>query len=520
MIYLADLDNMCGKKFLQFIRRLFTSKAGAGRLNSTKSSVSPLTQKSVLSEPVVPDNNTQDSTATDLAVSLLPPEDDIPNNAPSDPSKEILHDAIQVLEDDKPRLSPADAPESGGVQNGCAPTPTFTKAKIDLGFPRESAQRSPQMKALLIGLDYKQCGKELHLRHATDDARRFAAALTKLGYTSENVRVVTDEGQSLASCEYLLECMDWLIDGASEEDRLFFMFSGHCLFPHGEKEPYLVAADEKPIPRSTFQERLVSKVPAGADLSIVLDCCHAAGMVKLKYRIGQMVPEAPASPICSVPHHGSLHGLNNVGPQASTLLPQAAPVMVNQVPFGTPTSTPSRRVIRGGIATAPPYPVIPNQGPAPARFASPIGAEKPGPAQLRQPMIQGRPLPQFQERKDDFVSPAGNITVWAGTGERLKAFEASGNVEGGIITNAICTILDKCLYDKVTQRDMWKSVVDAVDDENRCRRERDAKKPNFRNIPINTRIQLPELWVSQKEPLSSPSPILNQVVGCPWKTCE
>ncbi|KAG8754898.1 Ca(2+)-dependent cysteine protease [Ceratobasidium sp. 423] len=519
------------------VKKSFTRKTSAGR-----------------PKLAVPDYNTQSPAATGSATSTLTPKDDISHNTPEKVSSEgaTSHDAPEDPEA-KPQSSPADLIESGDVENECAFIPAPETVATELGLPDRSpkpaaspttcervptspstpgsaeatgllpvsiaAPRSPQKKALLIGLNYKQCSKELRLRHATDDSRRFAAALTKLEYTSENMRVVTDEeGQSPASCEYLLECMDWLIDGASEGDRLFFMFSGHCLFPNGHNEPYLVAADEKSIPRSIFQERLVSKVPAGAELSIVLDCCHAAGMVKLKYRIGQMVPEVPASPICSVPHHGSLHGLENVGPRPALSL-QTTP-MINQVPFGTPTSTLSRRVIRGGVAAAQPQPVTPNQEPAAAPIALPTGAQRQlGPAERRQPVVQGRSIPQFQERKDGFVTPAGKVIVWAGTGERLKAFEASGGVESGIITNAFCSILDKCHEgtETVTRRDLWKSLVDAVGDENRCRRERDAKKPNFRNIPINTRLQLAELWVSQKEPLSSPSPFLNQVVECPWK---
>ncbi|KAG8696244.1 hypothetical protein FRC11_000879 [Ceratobasidium sp. 423] len=266
--------------------------------------------------------------------------------------------------------------------------------------------------------------------------------------------------------------MDWLIDSAPEGDRLFFTFSGHCLFPNGHNEPYLVAADEKSIPRSTFQERLVSKVPASAELSIVLDCCHAAGM------------------------------------RPSSRVPQSGPLW-------HPTSTLSRCVIRGGIPTAQPlpYPVTPNQEPAAAPIALPTGAQRQlGPAERRLPIVQSRSISQFQERGGGFVTPAGKVIVWAGTGERLKAFDAFGSVRGGIVTNAFCGVLDKCHEgtETVTRRDLWKSLVDAVDGENRSRRERDAKKPNFRTIPINTRLQLAELWVSQEEPLGSPSPILNQ----------
>ncbi|KAG8727074.1 hypothetical protein FRC11_013971, partial [Ceratobasidium sp. 423] len=56
----------------------------------------------------------------------------------------------------------------------------------------------------------------------------------------------------------------------------------------------------------------------------------------------------------------------------------------------------------------------------------------------------------------------------------------------------------------------------AVDEENRCRMECDAKL-DFRNIAFNRRLQLAEWWVSQVEPLGSPSPILDQAGKYPWE---
>ncbi|KAG8749486.1 hypothetical protein FRC11_011291, partial [Ceratobasidium sp. 423] len=186
----------------------------------------------------------------------------------SHPEDEVFYDGYKNLyEGAKSQLIPStsseqtttiDLIESVGAQNRYAIMPTYTTAAIELGFSREPSEsvespttrersstpplaaqgqtehsplvasvpvpRSPQKKALLIGLNYAQCGKkDLRLRHATSDARRFADTLTKLGYANENIRVVTDEqGQSFPSCEYLLECIDWLIGGALEGDCLFF----------------------------------------------------------------------------------------------------------------------------------------------------------------------------------------------------------------------------------------------------------------------------------------------------------
>ncbi|CAE6472579.1 unnamed protein product [Rhizoctonia solani] len=496
----------------KFLRRLlpskWSSKTGAGRPTDS-SPVSLPTQTSTLPRSALLDDNTQCPVTSGSTTSTSTPKDGIFDNAPEEVSsdEEAFRDAPENFEDIKPQASPT-SPSTAQVQADSAQS---------TGSVPASAPRSPQKKALLTGLNYKQCDKEKRLRHATSDAQRFATALTKLGYSSENTRVVTDEDQASASREYLLECMDWLVSGASEGDRLFFMFSGHCLFPHGEKEPYLLAADMEPISRSTFHERLISKVPAGAELNVVLDCCHAAGMVQLKYRVGQMVPELAASPIRSVPHYGSLHGLD--GPRGPALSVQTTPVMINRTPVGTPTNTVPRRGARGGIAAAQPLASAPVASSTEATGFSPAAGKQLDPAQRRRPVVQGPPLVQFQERKNGFVTPAGKVIVWAGTGERLKAFEASGGVESGIVTSAFCGALE-CHDSPVTRGALWKSLVGVISEENRCRRERDAKKPNSHNIPPNTRLQLAELWVSQDEPLSSPSPILNQAVDCPWKPYE
>ncbi|KDN40127.1 hypothetical protein RSAG8_08327, partial [Rhizoctonia solani AG-8 WAC10335] len=122
---------------------------------------------------------------------------------------------------------------------------------------------------------------------------------------------------------------------------------------------------------------------------------------------------------------------------------------------------------------------------------------------------EGHPVWQFEERTRNFVSPAGKIIFWAGAGERQKAFEASGGVENGIVTDAICSVLDtsSCLDKTITLRDVWRSVVGAVGKENNLRRERDLKKKDCANIPTSKRWQGAQLWVSQDEPLSSSTPI-------------
>ncbi|KAH7334639.1 hypothetical protein B0J17DRAFT_85779 [Rhizoctonia solani] len=352
------------------------------------------------------------------------------------------------------------------------------------------------------------------------------------------MRVVTDEkDQPFPAYRYLMECIDWLVQDASKGDRLFFMFSGHCQpSTIGKREPYLVAADLMDIPQSTFQERLVAKVPAGAELTIVLDCCNAAGMVKLKYCVGRMdykteikqmnklealseLENPAASVIHEIPQHGSLHGLKKIAQET-----QAPRTTISQVPFGVSLNAMRPQHLNRGVVAARPLfsgtrsstgPLFGLMASLPQKELRSTGSSSPpftkqrNPGRGRQLVVEGlSPIPYFEERKDEFISPAGKVLVWAGTGYSQKAFESSSGAKNSIVTDAMCKVLETCPDSPVTQRDVWDSLVGAIDEENSRRDKHDAKKT--RRPPPNLRVQCAELWVSQEEPLRSPSPILDQ----------
>ncbi|EUC57482.1 kinase domain protein, partial [Rhizoctonia solani AG-3 Rhs1AP] len=95
------------------------------------------------------------------------------------------------------------------------------------------------------------------MRYAIQDARGFATTLSMAGYSNENIEVVTDEpGQPLLSREYLLECMDRLVQDALPGDRLLFFSS------------------LERISGLTIQDCLIAKVPEGVELTMVLDFCN------------------------------------------------------------------------------------------------------------------------------------------------------------------------------------------------------------------------------------------------------
>ncbi|CUA67669.1 hypothetical protein RSOLAG22IIIB_13513 [Rhizoctonia solani] len=309
----------------------------------------------------------------------------------------------------------------------------------------------------------------------------------KLGYSNEMVEVVTDEpGQRFPSAEYLLERIDQLVQGASAGDELVFGYSAHCDPPKindSKSEHCLVAADLKPISRSTLHERLIAKVPAGAKLTLVLDCCNAAGLVPLKHCVEQMKPKhrAPTgAPAQAVRRQGCVAGVR----------PPVLPTTPGSLPF---RPTPPMFGMQVGV----------NGSFFPVNLAANMGRRH-----AQAPIVAGLPIGKLNGPAKELTGPVGNIVVWAATGPQLKAFEASGGVENGVFTNAICNVLDTYSADKIiTKRDVWRSIDMAITQENQLRGERDAKKGTSKPAS-NQRIQYAQLLVSQQE-LSGPS-ILDQ----------
>ncbi|CUA68590.1 hypothetical protein RSOLAG22IIIB_13759 [Rhizoctonia solani] len=292
------------------------------------------------------------------------------------------------------------------------------------------------------------------------------------------IEVITDEpGQPFPSAEYLLERIDQLVQGASAGDELVFGYSGHCDPPKindSKSEHCLVAADLKPISQPTLHERLIAKVPAGAKLTLVLDCCDAAGLVPLKHCVERMKPEYRTS--TGVPAQAARRQGCVAGAQ-----PSALPTTPGSLPF---RPTPPMFGMQVGV----------NGSFSPVNLAANMGRRH-----AQAPIVAGLPIEKLNGPAKELTGPVGNIVVWAATGPQLKAFEASGGVENGVFTNAICDALDACGADQtITKRDVWHSISMAVTKENELRRERDMKKDPKVVIP-SQRLQCAQLLVSQQE---------------------
>ncbi|KAG9123126.1 Ca(2+)-dependent cysteine protease [Ceratobasidium sp. 392] len=230
-----------------------------------------------------------------------------------------------------------------------------------------------------------------------------------------------------------------------------------------------------------------------------------------------------------VPIHGSLYGVSQAVLPADPLPPGS----FGEETFASST-VPHRAVKRpGGVVAAPPPAnsgpsaitttgasaaatatswftwakdmVVPSSAPAPAPAAV---AEDVKPAAIPNQSAEvrrarnlvaeaPRPIDYFKERKEGYVTPDGEVIIFAAAGAHQPAFEASGGAKSGIVTGAFCKALQTCK--DLTHRDLWVSVRGAVDSENKDRERRDLAKDADNRPDPKHRTQHAELWVSQGE---------------------
>lgn len=143
-------------------------------------------------------------------------------------------------------------------------------------------------KALLVGINYP--GTNHALRGCVNDVMSMSDMITRsFGFTNpQNKRMLTDASATTAN---ILERLEWLVDGAQPGDVLLFHFSGHGSSiinqnydiadyePDGMDEiicPIDLDWRDKVI-RDDDMKRVFDKVPAGVNLTVVLDCCHSGG---------------------------------------------------------------------------------------------------------------------------------------------------------------------------------------------------------------------------------------------------
>lgn len=154
--------------------------------------------------------------------------------------------------------------------------------------------------ALLIGLNYYDSPYQLN--GCINDVNNMAAFLVKKrNYDPNKIRIMTDGPQTSPTLpdyptkQNILAAIDAFVGIAKAGDELFFHYSGHgslvrdangdevsgmdsCLCPVDCATGNVIIDDE-------IRSRLANKVPTGARLYVVLDCCHNGTGVDLRFVI-------------------------------------------------------------------------------------------------------------------------------------------------------------------------------------------------------------------------------------------
>ena len=138
-------------------------------------------------------------------------------------------------------------------------------------------------RALLVGVNrYRLPGCDL--RGCVNDVTNMRDVLLKhFGFLVEDVRLVVDER---ATRKAILERLEWLVGGAGAGDRLLFHFSGHgSQIRDRDGDELRDRMDEVLCPHDMDWDGnhildddlrgFFSRVPQGAVLEVVLDCCHS-----------------------------------------------------------------------------------------------------------------------------------------------------------------------------------------------------------------------------------------------------
>ncbi|KAJ7066752.1 caspase domain-containing protein [Mycena amicta] len=157
------------------------------------------------------------------------------------------------------------------------------------------SQCNGKKKALCIGINY--VGQDAELRGCINDARNIQHFLcAKFGYRQEDIVMLTDDAQNprqVPTRDNILAAMQWLVQGASPNDSLFFHYSGHG-GQTKDKDGDEADGEDEVIYPVDFKQRghivddlmheiMVRSLPAGCRLTAIFDSCHSGSVLDLPY---------------------------------------------------------------------------------------------------------------------------------------------------------------------------------------------------------------------------------------------
>lgn len=206
--------------------------------------------------------------------------------------------------------------------------------------------RLPRRTALLVGINYNN-NPDAMLNGCYNDVVNVADYLrTTLEYAPSAIRVLTDgnrgaPGEGTASVvpptrQNILAGMAALVAGMVAGDEAVFHFSGHgtlvrdtngdevtgldsCLCPLDYNAP--ASAGGGVITDDEIRALLVNKVPRGARLYVILDCCHNGTGCDIRYKYEDFsILLRPLRPRIGLAQYGALSRKHS--PTRNTLKPR------------------------------------------------------------------------------------------------------------------------------------------------------------------------------------------------------
>lgn len=154
-------------------------------------------------------------------------------------------------------------------------------------------------RALLVGINYP--GTPHALNGCVNDVQTMSDILVKhYGFTDpKERRMLTDNS---ATTQAILDRLEWLVDGAQPGDVLYFHYSGHGSqmvnqYYNADYEPdgldeILCPIDldwRDKVIRDDQLKSIFDRVPAGVNLTVVLDCCHSGSGLDQSYQYQPIV---------------------------------------------------------------------------------------------------------------------------------------------------------------------------------------------------------------------------------------
>eukprot|EP00928_Gymnodinium_smaydae_P098806 TRINITY_DN9267_c0_g1_i6.p1 TRINITY_DN9267_c0_g1~~TRINITY_DN9267_c0_g1_i6.p1 ORF type:complete len:340 (-),score=59.73 TRINITY_DN9267_c0_g1_i6:153-1172(-) len=154
-------------------------------------------------------------------------------------------------------------------------------------------QPSQRRRALMVGINY--VGSSAQLSGCHNDVETMRRYLVTQGYQDSDFKFLLDDGKHESpTLRNIEKGIEWLVDGASASDSLFFHYSGHGTQIEDQDGDEADGMDEAlcPVDFETsgmlrdddLYKTLVKPLGEGVHLTCLIDCCHSATVLDLPYR--------------------------------------------------------------------------------------------------------------------------------------------------------------------------------------------------------------------------------------------